>query len=143
MPRSSRTSTGSPAAPGRWQARNRTYHTLLAGMARFHIVPRASVLEIGSGSGDLLTALGPSRGVGVDVSPRMVDLARVRHPRLELRVAAGEELDLDETFDYVVLSGLAPCLHDHLALFARVAAHHDPPLKSAVNDLPDTISCSS
>jgi SAM-dependent methyltransferase len=108
----------------RWQRRNGTYHRLLARIARFHVLSRASVLEIGSGSGDLLSALDPSRGVGVDISPRMVDLARRLHPRLEFRVGAGEELDLDgETFDYIVLSDLVPYVHDLLALFERVAAH--------------------
>jgi SAM-dependent methyltransferase len=107
----------------RWQHRNRTYHRLLAHIARFHVLPRSSVLEIGSGSGDLLAALEPTRGVGVDISPRMVELARTLHTRLDFRVAAGEELDLRETFDYVVLSDLVPYVHDLLALFERVAAH--------------------
>lgn len=108
----------------RWQERNRTYHELLARIAQFHVLPRSSVLEIGSGAGDLLAALDPSRGVGVDVSPCMVDLARRLHPQLEFHVASGEELDLaGETFDYVVLSDLVPYVHDLLALFERVAAH--------------------
>ena len=91
---------------------------------RFYVLPGASVLEIGSGSGDLLAALRPARGVGIDVSEGMVKLARESHPELEFFVAAGEELDLDgQTFDYIVLSDLVPYVHDLLALFDRVAAH--------------------
>lgn len=116
-----------------WQRRNRTYHRLLQRIARFHVLPGASVLEIGCGSGDLLAALEPGRGVGVDVSPRMVDLARTKHPELEFRVAAGEELDLGETFDYVVLSDLVPYAYDLVALFEAVARHSHPRTRVIVN----------
>src|SRR6266511_1127817 len=104
----------------RWRRRNRTYHRQLEQVYRFQIPAGARVLEIGSGSGDLLAALRPSYGVGVDVSPRMVELARARHPELRFEVAAGEELELGETFDYIVLSDLMPFVHDLLALFERL-----------------------
>ncbi len=110
-------------AEQRWRRRNRTYHRQLEQVYRFQIPAGARVLEIGSGSGDLLAALRPSYGVGIDVSPRMVELARARHPELRFDVGAGEELDLDEKFDYIVLSDLVPYVHDLLALFERVAAH--------------------
>src|SRR5919112_6903391 len=74
----------------RWRRRNRTYHRQIEQLHRFQIPEGARVLEIGSGSGDLLAALRPSYGVGVDVSPRMVELARSRHPELRFDVAAGE-----------------------------------------------------
>jgi SAM-dependent methyltransferase len=84
------------------------------------------VLEIGCGRGDLLAALAPSRGVGVDVSPAMVVAARERHPELRFECVAGEELDLGERFDYVVLQDLVPYVDDLQALMDRVAAHcHD------------------
>ena len=110
----------------RWRRRNRTYYRLLEQIHRFQIPEGARVLEIGSGSGDLLAALRPSHGVGVDVSRKMVELARSRHPELQFGVTAGEELALGETFDYVVLSDLMPFVHDLLALFQRLQEHsHD------------------
>lgn len=81
------------------------------------------MLEVGCGRGDLLAALQPARGVGVDVSPVMVELARERHHELELSCIPGEALDLDERFDYIVLSDLVPYVDDLQALFAAVAAH--------------------
>jgi len=117
----------------RWRGRNRTYHRQLEQLYRFQVPEGARVLEIGSGSGDLLAALKPSRGVGIDVSPRMVALARDRHPELQFEIAAGEELDLDETFDYVVLSDLVPFVHDLLALFERVVAHSHPRTRLILN----------
>ena len=105
----------------RWKRRNSTYHRLIAQLMRFHVPEDARVLEIGSGSGDLLAALKPSVGVGVDVSQGMVDRAREAHPELRFERVPGEELELGETFDYVVLSDLMPYVDDLLELFHRVA----------------------
>jgi SAM-dependent methyltransferase len=116
-----------------WRRRNRTYHRLLECVYRFQIPRGASVLEIGSGSGDLLAALAPADGVGVDVSPRMTDLARERHPTLEFVCELGEEVELGRTFDYVVLSDLTPFVHDLLALFENVARHSHPGTRVIVN----------
>ncbi len=121
------------AVASSWQSRNRAYHDLVARIARFYILPGASVLEIGCGTGDLLAALRPRRGVGIDVSEGMIELARERQPELDLHVGAGEELDLGETFDYVVLSDLVPYVHDLVALFERVAVHSNPRTRVIVN----------
>jgi SAM-dependent methyltransferase/GT2 family glycosyltransferase len=110
----------------RWRRRNATYHRLIESIHRFHIPEGASIFEIGSGSGDLLAALRPRRGVGVDLSARMVDLARARHPELEFEVGAGEDVAReDERFDYIVLSDLVPFAYDLLAVFqnARAMSH--------------------
>jgi SAM-dependent methyltransferase len=117
----------------RWRRRNATYHRLIAQITRFHVPPGLRVLEIGSGAGDLLAALEPSYGVGVDVSERMVALARERHPGLRFERAAGERLDLGETFDVIVLSDLVPFVHDLLAVLERVAAHSHPRTRVVVN----------
>ncbi len=101
----------------------RGYHELVTAVHQAIVQPNASVLEIGSGTGDLLAALEPRRGVGVDVSEGMVELARERHPELRFETEAGEEIELGETFDYVILSDLLPFVDDLLALFRRVAKH--------------------
>jgi SAM-dependent methyltransferase len=111
------------ATDERWQRRNATYHTLIRRIFRILIPADSRVLEIGSGSGDLLAALEPSVGVGVDLSPRMVELARRRHPGIVFRVADGEQIDLATTYDYIVLSDLVPYVHDLLRLFERIRAH--------------------
>jgi SAM-dependent methyltransferase len=111
---------------GRWRRRNRAYHRLIESLMRFHVPGERSVLEIGSGHGDLLAALEPSRGVGIDVSPRMVEDASRRHPGLEFVCASGETFVLDEEFDYVVLSDLVPFAEDLLAIFHNVARMTHP-----------------
>jgi hypothetical protein len=64
--------------------------------------------------------------VGVDVSGRMVDAARERHPDLEFIHAPGESIALNEKFDYIVLSDLVPYVYDLQALMSAVASHCHP-----------------
>jgi SAM-dependent methyltransferase len=117
----------------RWKRRNSTYHRLIAQLMRFHVPEDARVLEIGTGSGDLLAALKPSVGVGVDVSQGMVERAREAHPELRFERSSGEELELGETFDYIVLSDLMPYVDDLLELFHRVAEHSHGRTRVVVN----------
>ena len=66
-----------------WRRRNSGYHRAVASLARFYVPPGSRVLEVGSGTGDLLAALQPRRGVGVDISSEMVRLASAKHRDLE------------------------------------------------------------
>ena len=91
------------------------------------------MLEIGSGNGDLLAAVEPERGLGIDVSEGMVELARTRHPGLRFEQAAGEDVALDESFDYVLLSDLVPYVDDLRALLANVAEHATPETRVVVH----------
>jgi SAM-dependent methyltransferase len=111
------------ARGGGLQPSTRGYHELITAVHQSIVHPHASVLEIGSGPGDLLAALAPSHGIGVDVSSGMVALARARHPELRFEHEAGEEIELGQTFDYVILSDLVPFVDDLLALFGKVAKH--------------------
>jgi SAM-dependent methyltransferase len=96
----------------RWVKKNRYYHQQLEKTFSFFIPLGSAVLEIGCGTGQLLAALKPSRGVGIDLSPKMVALAQERHPHLAFRVDNLENLQLDEKFDYVVISDLLGFLYD-------------------------------
>ena len=121
------------AEEDRWLKRTGGYHELIAGIARLLVPEGESVLEIGCGRGDLLAALRPSRGVGVDVSEAEIAAARARHPELELRHGAGEQLDLGETFDYIVLTDLIPYVDDLLALFDVIRRHSHPRTRVVVS----------
>jgi SAM-dependent methyltransferase len=107
---------------GMWRRRNRAYYELLESLHRFVIPSGSSILEIGSGRGDLLAALGPSRAVGVDVSSEMVELARSRHPDAEFVVTSGERFVREEKFDYVLLSDLVPFAFDLQAVLHNLRA---------------------
>lgn len=87
-----------------WRRRYRYYYRLVEAYFRYLIPSNASVLEIGCGTGELLAGLRPKRGLGIDVSPQMIAMARSRFPDLEFRVEDLESLTTTEPFDYVILS---------------------------------------
>src|SRR5207302_1184346 len=77
----------------------RFYHELLRRYYSFFIPAGSRVLEIGCGVGDLLAAVKPSYGVGVDFSPKALGIARDRHPELQFHLATGERFETKEKFD--------------------------------------------
>ena len=96
-----------------WQGMGRWYHRRLTEIYRFHVAPNQRVLELGCADGRLLSALRPSRGVGVDFSEEMVRRAKERHPELAFLHADAHELSaLEETFDVIILSDLVNDLWD-------------------------------
>ena len=100
----------------------RYYHRRLAQVYANQVMPGQRVLEIGAGPGDLLAAVNPAHGVGVDASPEMVELARRRHPALTFHLAEARSLgDLDGPFDVIILSDLMNDLWDVQAVLGEVA----------------------
>lgn len=96
----------------KWKRRNRFYNRQLERYFSFIIPENSRVLEVGCGLGDLLYAVKPSYGVGIDFAPAIIDLAKQKYPDLHFFVDDVEDLQLNETFDYIILSDLFCCLWD-------------------------------
>lgn len=104
----------------------RFYHERITEIFRFLVLPKQNVLEIGCGQGDLLAALDPAKGVGVDFSGEMVRRGEQQHPDLRFVQQDAHELELDETFDVIILSDLLNDLWDVQTVFQRLSAlSHD------------------
>ncbi len=103
-----------------WRTKNLYYHESLERILRFHIPPGSNVLEIGCGTGDLLHALSPRRGVGIDISPRMIEAARSKYPSLSFLEGDAEDLPLSEPFDYIILSDVIGYLEDVQRAFEQL-----------------------
>jgi len=101
-------------APDRryWKRRNRSYHRSLAELVRFVIPPGSRVLEIGCGTGELLAASEPAYGVGVDFSSKMIELASRKLTGLKFIQADAHNLNIEEKFDYVIMSDTIGHLED-------------------------------
>src|SRR5262245_53036804 len=98
----------------------RYYHWLLKRYCAFLVPPGQRVLEVGCGLGDLLSAVQPSHGAGVDFSPAVIELARQRYPQFEFAVADALDFATPEKFDYLLLSDLVNDLPDVQALLTRL-----------------------
>jgi SAM-dependent methyltransferase len=105
----------------RWRRRNAFFHRQDQAYFRFLIPEGSSVLEIGCGCGDLLAALKPSRGVGVEISPELAATARRRHPGLDVHIGNAEDpaalADIDGIFDIILLSDTIGFVDDGEELF--------------------------
>jgi SAM-dependent methyltransferase len=97
------------------------------------IPPGASVLEIGCGSGELLSQLNTRKIAGVDVSPKQVELARQRLPQGRFFVQAGENLSLSETFDFVILTDTINEAADIEEMLKRVKSVSSPQTRVILN----------
>ncbi|HUO09583.1 MAG TPA: glycosyltransferase [Phycisphaerae bacterium] len=111
----------------RSRRRNGYFHRYLTRIMSHQILPGSRVLDIGCATGEMLAAVKPGYGVGIDISPAAIEEARRKHPELTFHEMAAEEVaKLGETFDYVILSGVLPQLYDlHTALEAIRSVCHD------------------
>jgi SAM-dependent methyltransferase len=99
--------------PYTWDKPAQAYHKRLEEIYQLLVPEGARVIELGCGTGDLLAALRPGYGVGVDISNRMLEIAAAKYPELTFAHADVHDLsDINETFDFVVLSDLLNELHD-------------------------------
>ncbi len=112
---------------------NRFYQRLLRRYYAFLVPPDARVLEAGCSLGDLLAAVKPARGVGVDFSRKMIELAQQRHSESEFHVADAVGFSAQEQFDYILLSDLVNDLPDVQAVFERMRAMAHPRTRLVVN----------
>lgn len=87
-----------------WRKQNRYYYQWLDSIFKFAVRPDARVLHVGCECGDVLAAVKPRHGVGVDSDPAAIALAKRRFPHLEFHHQDPHELDLGETFDYVIIA---------------------------------------
>jgi SAM-dependent methyltransferase len=105
-------------APDRqqWIARNRSFYADDRTYMKFLVPKGARVLDLGCGTGDLLAELEPSYGVGVDLSPAMIEQAKRLYPHYGFVVGDVEDEALIRTlegpFDYIVMSDTIGMLDD-------------------------------
>ena len=101
-----------------WKERNRYYYDNQERYFRFLVPERLSILELGCGTGHLLAALKPKRGVGIDFSSEMLRIAEERYPELEFRLADMEQVEgWGETFDILIMADIVGHLMDIEATF--------------------------
>ena len=96
----------------KWKRRNRFYHKAIEKYISFIIPEGKRVLEIGCSNGDLLNATKPAYGTGIDFASGFVENARKKYPNLVFYHDDVENLKLNDTFDYIILSDLVNCLWD-------------------------------
>ena len=124
------------ASRDRWKQRNAYYHRSIERIYRFFVPEEQRVLEVGCGTGDLLAALKPVRGVGVDLSGVALSRAREKHggePELAFVQDDACSFTWDKKFDCVVLADTIGFLPDVQAVLEHLHAVMTPRSRLVLN----------
>jgi len=105
-----------------WIRSNRYFYDRIKRLLRFIVEPCKRVLDIRCQTGHLLASVEPSYGIGVEISKSMVVCAREKFPRLQFVQSDPEDLELNETFDYILFNHIFDTV-DILRAFERVRQH--------------------
>jgi SAM-dependent methyltransferase len=106
----------------KWIRANQYFYGRLQRLLQFIVPPGKRVLELRCETGDFLASTKPARGVGVEISDAMVAVAQAEHPELQFVQSDPEELELNETFDYILFNHIFDTV-DILQAFERMRAH--------------------
>lgn len=104
----------------KWKKKNYYYNYLIEKYIKFNIEPNSKVLEIGCGTGELLNAVEPKFGLGIDFSKNMISIAKEKFPNLHFAVMDAQGLKINEKFDYIIMSDLIGSLDDIQIVFSNV-----------------------
>jgi ubiquinone/menaquinone biosynthesis C-methylase UbiE len=118
----------------RFDILRRGYRTRLQEFYRYLIPPGMRVLELGSGEGDLLAAVEPAVGVGVDFCPAMIHRAHAKYPKLRFVEADAHFVDLGEQkFDFIIVSDLVNDVFNVQRLFTNALRYAHPDTRIILN----------
>lgn len=106
-----------------WDGWGGYYRKRIAEVFKFNIPADQDVMEIGCGNGDLLNTLDPKYGFGIDISPKMIAMAKKNHPDHVFVCMDAIELSLDKKFDAVVISDTVNDVWDVQTLLENVHRH--------------------
>lgn len=97
-----------------WHHKNRFYHRKMTELIRGMVRPRARVLELGSGTGDLLAALEPTAAIGLNVAEALTALAQRKHSELHFETVEVDQVKTADGFlpEYVILNNLVDYVYD-------------------------------
>ncbi len=87
----------------KWRRRNSYYYKWLERIYKFVVRPNSRVLQVGCETGELLSAVKPAYGVGIDNDEKALFLAKKHFPQLNFIAADPHEMQLKEKFDYVLI----------------------------------------
>ena len=103
-------------APGweHWHTKNHYYHGMVFHLIQGMVPPGSRVLELGSGTGDVLAGLKPSRGIGLNVAKKLTELALRKFPHLEFFTVDVDQAISPEQFrpEYIVLASMLDHVYD-------------------------------
>lgn len=108
--------------------RNNTYYLALIKILQECIPKNRRVLEIGCGTGDILTSLMPTCGVGIDTSSKMIEKCELKYPEgtwIHCNIEDFTRTNPDP-FEVIVMADLVEHVADLPALFSHLSEISKP-----------------
>lgn len=103
--------------------RNQTYINELKNIFCSIVKPDSRVLEIGCGTADILACTHPKNGVGIDISPSMISIAKSGYPEYDFYCGSIENFDSEKIklkFDYILIPDVIEYFSDFDQAFLKI-----------------------
>ncbi|TLX77543.1 glycosyltransferase [Labilibacter sediminis] len=104
----------------KYRKRRSYYWNSISKYCNYFIHPDSSVLEVGCGSGDLLDSINGKDKIGIDFSPKMIELAKNRFSNISFHQMEAENITLNKKFDAIVMSNVIGVLSDIEQVFGQL-----------------------
>ena len=95
---------------------NGYYYENLKNLLSSHIPINSKVFEVGCGTGDLIDFLKPRNGVGLDISKKMIDIARIKHDSIDFSTRWPKQ-----KFEYIFMSDVVEHLKNPNEVIRKIS----------------------
>lgn len=109
------------------------YHKRVSALIAWSIGADKKILEIGCGKGDLLAGVSNGQGVGIDISSEMIKTAKTLHSEMRFYEMDGHDIQLNETFDVIILSDLINDVWDLQTILVQIKKVSTPETRVILN----------
>ena len=113
--------------------RHRYYWNDITNYVQYFVHENSSVLEIGCGTGEMLNELVAAKKTGIDYSEGMISVAKASFPTLDLKVMNANNIQLEGTYDVIILSNLIGFVDDIQHVFSEIKKVCHPNTKVIVS----------
>ncbi len=104
----------------KYRKRRSYYWDSITRYCNYYIHEDSSVLEIGCGSGELLAAVNGKVKTGIDFCEPILGQAKKQFPDIRFELMEAENIQLDETYDIIILSNLVGVIDDIEHVFKQL-----------------------
>lgn len=117
-----------------WVSYHKYYYNYISNILSFFVEPEKRVLFMKSDTGDLLKAVEPSFGLGLDYSDNIVGIAKSKYPEFQFRKTDFENIHVTEKFDYILVVNLIEDIVDIYKVFSEIAKIADERTRIVIMD---------
>lgn len=104
----------------KWKKKNTYYYNNIKSLIKKVVRSGGKVLDIGCATGEILALTEPALGVGIDISPEMIETAKKKFPQYTFILSSIEDFQYQEKFDYVIMVDLIDHIYDIIDVFESV-----------------------